>query len=179
MKYVEGQTLSALLKHGALPLERARQIRHAIVAALDYAHAQRLIHRDVKPGNVMLKPDRRAVLMDSGVAKLRDSNTDLTETGMAGTLSYAASEQITCSIGTDQRANIYALGVMTLQMLPGKLPFESGIGQLVFAHLNQPAPHPVLLCPQFPASTGAAIMQAISKQPAEYQSTAYTLVNQL
>jgi serine/threonine-protein kinase len=130
MEYIEGQSLSDLIKEkGALPMEMALKLIHEIAQALDFTHAHGFVHRDIKPSNIMLRETDKhsqpqAVLMDFGIARLLNANTRVTGTGLLGTLDYVAPEQITEAHEVDYHADIYALGVMSFQMLTGKLPFE-------------------------------------------------------
>src|SRR5207248_113111 len=105
--------------------EQALPILHDIANALDYAHQQGLVHRDVKTANIMLQhtasganeSSQRAVLMDFGIAKIMTGNTGLTRTGIIGTLDYIAPEQIVSAKEVDPRADVYALGVVAYRML--------------------------------------------------------------
>jgi hypothetical protein len=192
MEYIDGQPLNALLRAGALPIPTAHTILTDIAAALDCAHGLGIVHRDVKPGNVMIQRttrgragtdagdggEMRAILMDFGIAKLRDDgfSTTLTGTGMIGTLDYAAPEQITSARAVDPRADIYALGVVAYQLVTGHLPFEGTAAHVVFAHLQQPPPDPRAHCPVLSAAAAAAILQALSKDPADRFPTAGAFV---
>lgn len=188
MDYVEGQDLSERIKTTApLPLAQTVQIVRDIASALDYAHGEGLVHRDVKPSNIMLQaltrvansPNERAVLMDFGIVKLADATTALTNTGMVGTLEYAAPEQILSAHEVDHRADIYALGVVTYQMLTGELPFKGGVGQLVFAHLQQPPPDPHTLNNSLPFEVSQAVLRCMSKSPSDRFDRASDLASAL
>jgi serine/threonine protein kinase len=105
--------------------------------------------------------------MDFGIAKILDTNNQqLTQSGTFGTLDYIAPEQITTAREVDGRADLYALGVMVYQMLTGELPYKgSNAGQVLFGHLQQPAPDPRLLVPDLPSHVSAAIRKALEKNP--------------
>ncbi|MBI3160016.1 MAG: protein kinase [Chloroflexi bacterium] len=175
MEYIDGMDLSRLLRErGRLPLEEALSLLEDVASALDYAHQSGVIHRDIKPSNVMVEKvtasgggqNTRAVLMDFGVAKSYAAGTRLTQSGMIGTLDYIAPEQIQGAAGVDARADIYALGVMTFQLLTGRLPFEhNNPGAMVMAHLMQPQPDPRELAPNLPEGAALAIQRAMEKQP--------------
>ncbi len=183
MEYIPGQDLGHYLRiNGALIPSQARPLLRGIIEALDYAHQQNVVHRDVKPANVMLQPVTNVtpdsgpyhpILMDFGIAKLLDSGSGLTHTGTMGTLDYIAPEQIIASSSVDNRADIYALGIMTYQMLTGQLPFSGdNPGALVLAHLQRPVPDPRKIAPGLSAATSAAILRALAKEPADRFGTA-------
>jgi hypothetical protein len=183
MEYIEGHPLSDILhERRLLPLEEAIPLVNDIASALGYAHEQGVVHRDVKPSNIMLRqvssagsttPHQQAILTDFGLIKLAGSGSGLTQSGAIGTLAYMAPEQIMSAHQVDNRADIYSLGVMTYQMLTGKLPFASeNPAQLVFAHLQQPPPDPRAVCPDLPIHTAKMLMRAMAKDPRERPSTA-------
>ncbi|MCU0498968.1 MAG: serine/threonine protein kinase [Anaerolineae bacterium] len=174
MEYLEGTTLAECLEHGKLPLQQVQQILLEVASALDYAHERGLVHRDIKPSNIMLQkqPDgtERAILMDFGIVKLNTldgSGNALTRTGAIGTLEYSAPEQIMNSKTVDHRADLYALGVTAYQMLTGKPPFHGSLGEVVFAHLQQPPPDPSEVVSEIPPNIAYAVMRAMAKDPAD------------
>lgn len=175
MEYIDGYELGNAIKEcGKLPLDLAFSIIRDLASALDYAHTQGLVHRDVKPSNVMLRniktsayqEQQQAVLMDFGIAKIVNAQTRLTGTGIVGTLDYLAPEQIMSSREVDHRADIYALGVVLYQMLTGELPFnEKNAPQVIFGHLYKPAPDPRTISPDIPDNVAFAILRALAKNP--------------
>jgi serine/threonine-protein kinase len=173
MEYVEGEELGRKLKAGgALPLEDSRDILKGLASALDYAHERGFVHRDIKPSNVMLRRNRdgerwEAVLMDFGVAKVREAASGLTQTGAIGTIDYMAPEQIMAAKEVDQRADVYALGVMAYEMLTGERPYKGSAAQIMFAHLQQPPPDPRDMKDGISREAAQAIMQAMAKKPDE------------
>ncbi|MCP4541766.1 MAG: protein kinase [Chloroflexi bacterium] len=178
MEFIDGVDLSGYVREtGQIPLEQVLPLLQDIANALDYAHAEGVIHRDVKPSNVMLQKERggtRAILTDFGIAKIRASDTGVTKTGMMmGTLDYMAPEQVQGARKADGRADVYALAVMLYQMLTGALPFcGDNPGAVMLAHLQQPAPDPRLLVPELPENVAAAILRAMAKDPDARHSTA-------
>jgi serine/threonine-protein kinase len=187
LEYIEGQTLAEYLqKHKPLPLDTALPLLADVAAALDYAHAHHIVHRDVKPRNVMLRRSDggvRAVLMDFGIVKWVDGTASLggalTNGEMIGTVDYAAPEQITAANEIDARADIYALGVMAYAMLTGEMPYKGNVGQIIFAHLQQPPPDPRKCVPDLPEATAAAIIRCMAKKPDARFATAGAFVGQL
>lgn len=142
MEYVEGQPLDELLKSGEkLPLQEGLRILLGIGAALDHAHGKGVIHRDVKPGNIMIALDGQPKLMDFGIAKREDAS--LTQTGtFLGTPSYASPEQIREGI-VDNRSDIFSFGVMAFEVLTGKTPFPgSSINTILYKIVNEPPAMP-------------------------------------
>lgn len=176
MEYVDGPTLSSLMKQReVLPLDEARALIQDMAAALDYAHGRGLVHRDIKPSNILLRQNKdrmHAVLADFGIAHQPGHGEPLTRDGVMGTLEYIAPEQIIAAREVTAKADIYSLGIMAYQMLTGKLPFEGNPAQLVYGHLNQPAPDASKSVSDLPKSVGAAIMKALEKDPAHRYPTA-------
>jgi tRNA A-37 threonylcarbamoyl transferase component Bud32 len=174
MEYVPGQDLSSLLKRdGGLGLDKTRRIVREIANALDYAHAQGIIHRDIKPSNVILRAsDGMPILLDFGIAKIKGTESGITYTGMLGTLEYAAPEQIMSARSVEAGADIYALGVMTYHMLAGEVPFKGSVGQLVFAHLQEPAPDLLMSAPSTPPHVAAAVQRCMAKNVEDRYPTA-------
>ena len=177
MEYLSGPDLSNLLKQEkrlALPITVT--ILKGVGDALDYAHLHGLVHRDIKPSNVMLDSSttpERAVLTDFGIAKMTDAHTRITATGVLGTFDYIAPEQIQASAEVDGRADIYALGVMTYQMLTGHLPFERpNTGALLLAHLSAPPPDAREQVRDLPRHVAYSIQRAMAKKPRDRYATA-------
>jgi hypothetical protein len=173
MPFVSGKTLTEYLReHGRLSLDEAAAILRAVGDALSAAHAVGLVHRDIKPDNIMLEgPNRHLLLMDFGIAKTGQTpgGVGLTATGMVmGTPLYMSPEQATADPSIDTRSDIYSLGVLAYQLFTGQLPFN---GDSIFAVLNQhlttPVPEPRTLRPEIPAKLSAALRRAMAKKPAE------------
>ena len=182
MDYLDGQDLSTVLEQEErLDLATTTRWICDLAMALDVAHADGLVHRDIKPSNVMIvdRDDaKHAVLMDFGVTKLKNANT-LTGTGAIGTIGYMAPEQILDARTVDIYADIYALGVLTYEMLLGERPFTGGAGQVMFAHIQQPPPDPRDTDSSVPRSIAKAIMMALAKDPSERFSSAGAFADML
>jgi serine/threonine-protein kinase len=181
MAYVEGADLRGLLRQeGRLEPERALDLIEQVADALDAAHAAGLVHRDVKPGNILLAggPDgEHAYVCDFGLARHVSSVSSLTsERGFVGTIDYVPPEQI--EGGTvDGRADLYSLGCVLYECLTGAGPFdrESELSVL-FAHLNDPAPRLTDLRPDLPEAFDAVFETALAKSPDDRYSTCGELV---
>lgn len=169
MEMLSGPDLNSLLRQEKrIPLENTIGILRSVADALDYAHRNGFVHRDIKPSNVMLDSSTipsRAVLTDFGIARMIDAHTRITNTaGMLGTFDYMSPEQIHASADVDGHADIYALGVMTYQLLTGHLPFERpDTGAILLAHLNAPPPDARERVAEIPRATARAIQKAMSK----------------
>ncbi|MFN8525362.1 MAG: bifunctional serine/threonine-protein kinase/formylglycine-generating enzyme family protein [Chloroflexota bacterium] len=137
LELIEGTTLHDRLAQ-PLPFSDVDRIVTGVAAALDYAHSNQLVHRDVKPGNVLLSEDGRVVLSDFGIAKLLDSATALTG-NVIGTPEYMSPEQINGS-DIDGRSDIYSLGVMLYRMLTGRAPFSGAPMAVLHQHMTAPPP---------------------------------------
>lgn len=166
MEYIDGDDISLQLKRGKkYDTETATTIMAQVCEALDMAHARGYVHRDIKPSNIMLRENGAAVLMDFGVTKVGDTSLGLTGTGMVGTITYMAPEQIKAAKDVDHHADIYALGVMLYEMLTGQQPFTGGPAQVLFAHIQQPAPDPRKVDDTMPDAIADSILKALEKEP--------------
>ncbi len=177
MELLSGPDLNNLLKREKqISLPKTVDLLKGVADALDYAHQQGLVHRDIKPSNVMLDASTnppRAVLTDFGIAKISDAHTRITSSGILGTFDYMSPEQIQASAKVDGRADVYALGVMTYQMLTGCLPFERpNTGAVLLAHLNAPPPDAREITRDLPRRAAYAIQQAMAKDPENRFATA-------
>jgi serine/threonine-protein kinase len=166
MACVDGSDLKSLLVgEGRLPLRRVLRIVAQIASALDAAHARGLVHRDVKPANILVGADDRAFLSDFGVVKDLAAN-GITRTGsFVGTIAYSAPEQIE-GRDVDARADQYALACVLYECLVGTSPFhrESGVAMLN-AHLHTPPPKLTKAAPDVPAALEPVLAKALSKSP--------------
>ncbi|MFJ9367283.1 serine/threonine-protein kinase [Nocardia sp. NPDC101769] len=149
MQYVDGSDVAQLLRDGPLPVGRAVWIVTETAAALDYAHGHGVLHRDVKPANILLtdasrgEPER-VLLADFGIAKALDETGGFTRSGMLlASLQYAAPEQFDIGVAVDHRVDVYALGATLYRMLTGALPYPGSTpAQLMYGHLSLPIPKP-------------------------------------
>ena len=172
MRLVEGTDLRALIAaQGHLEARRAARIVNQVGAALDAAHARGLVHRDVKPPNVLLARGDHVYLSDFGLAKEADSKSDLTRAGsIVARAEYVAPEQIV-NERVDARADVYALGCLLFEALTGEAPYAKGQGAPGLAHLQAPVPSVVERRPDLPREFDAVVRRAMAKRPSErYQS---------
>src|SRR5919199_1415298 len=171
LEHIDGPTLADVMDAG-LDDARIPDLLDQVAAGLDYAHARGVIHRDVKPGNVLIGDDGRAVLTDFGLAWLLEGAHLTLTGGVIGTPEYMSPEQATGE-PIDHRSDVYALGVVLYEMLVGERPFvaETPIGVLL-KHLREPAPSVLDARPELPAAVGAVLDRALRKAPAERFSSA-------
>lgn len=165
MELVPGETVEQRIARGPLDLTAATGITTQVLSALSYAHARGIIHRDVKPANIMVTPAGLVKVMDFGIAAGALARR-LTRTGLAvGSLYYMSPEQIR-AMPVDSRSDIYSLGITLYEMLVGRRPFEGANDfEVMRAHLEQQPPPVSAWNPQLPGSLAATISRAIAKQP--------------
>jgi len=166
VEYVPGGSLAPRMRSGPLSAEAALTYLHGIADALDYAHKHGIVHRDVKPANVLLGPDDNPILADFGLAKLMESSSIKSLTGVTtGTPAYMAPEQVTGS-QVGPAADRYSLAVIAYQMLTGSLPFEEGgVLEVMYAQVHkEPAP-PSMLDHTLPAKVDGVILRGMAKEP--------------
>jgi serine/threonine-protein kinase len=174
MRYIEGTDLgSHLAREGTLPPEHASKICAQIAEALDAAHDRGLIHRDVKPGNILLDPHDRAYLTDFGLIRRTQLHTDITKTGQfMGTIDYVAPEQIKGG-EIDGRADVYSLGCVLYECLTGSAPFHRDTEvATIYAHLEETAPIASSERPAISPVLSAVVAKAMAKRPEDRFSTA-------
>ncbi|MEV0679081.1 serine/threonine-protein kinase [Actinosynnema sp. NPDC050436] len=174
MRLVEGQDLGELAAAGPLSPERAVRIVAQVAGALDAAHADGVVHRDVKPSNVLVTPDDFAYLVDFGIARdLLPRGADATASGvLVGTLDYMAPERFG-SGAVDGRADVYALACVLYACVTGQRPFAAdGVAAQIWAHLHQVPPSAALLNPAVPAAVDEVIRRGMAKNPADRHQTA-------
>ncbi len=161
---VEGETLAHRLRRGPMAPGEAVAVAVDVCHALEAAHARGLIHRDVKPGNVMLLPDGRVKVVDFGIARAAGSDT-LTGTGVVlGSTAYLAPEQASGQ-PVDERADLYALGCVLYEMLTGAVPFSADTPvATMYRHVNEDPPPPSSIRPA-PAGLEAVVMRCLEKLP--------------
>jgi YVTN family beta-propeller protein len=177
MRYVRGTDLKSLVRaEGPLAVARVVSILTQAASALDAAHAEALVHRDVKPGNILLTSDHHVYLSDFGLTKRTTSDSGLTATGQfVGPLDYAAPEQFEGK-PLDARTDVYSLGCVLYECLTGEPPFKAeNEAALVYAHLLRAPPKPTELRPALPAGLDDVVATAMAKRPDERYDSAGAL----
>jgi serine/threonine-protein kinase len=173
MRYVDGEDLRTELQHeGRLEPERAARLVAQIAAALDAAHARGLVHRDVKPANVLLTPEDHVYLTDFGLTKRVVTDPDATKTGeLVGSLNYVAPEQIRGE-PVSPRTDVYGLGCLLFHVLTGRVPFPlEGNEAKLWAHVSEPPPLASSAAPAVPRAFDQVVARAMQKRPEDrYQS---------
>jgi serine/threonine protein kinase len=166
MEFVAGGTLKRRLTGTSFNWKRAASLAIGIGQALAYAHSHSIVHRDVKPGNVLLPRDNWPLLADFGLAKIKQSGHGLTDPGVSlGTPAYTSPEQ---ALGdpVDHRADIYALGVVLFEMATGRVPYQASRPfEVLLMHISEPAPRPRALVPDLPEDLERIILKALEKDP--------------
>ena len=145
MEFVDGENLKDVLeREGKLAERRALEITAAVAAALEHAHAQNIVHRDIKPGNIFIGKDGTPKLGDLGLAKEIRTDHSITQAGIpVGTPYYISPEQVRGQEDIDQRADLYAVGATLYRMVAGDVPYDGPTGAVVMTrHLNDPVPDP-------------------------------------
>ena len=175
MKLIEGSSLAAMLESrpaNRLDVDEATRIVRDVLGALDYAHRQGIVHRDVKPSNVLVDRGGRVWLFDFGIA-LAMGEQRRTRTGLTiGTAAYMSPEQITHPRAIDHRSDVYSVGCLFYELLTGRPPFlpnEDGVDNTDFAlqqaHVKKPPVSPRARVPSIPPALDALIMKALAKNP--------------
>src|SRR5437016_3569325 len=180
MEYVEGESLSARLNHGPIPVADALNYLDQVLNALSYAHNRHVIHRDIKPANMMLTPEGVVKLMDFGIARTQGESNKLTATGSTlGSLNYMSPEQVKGE-ATDERSDLYSLGISLYEMVTGKRPFEEDNDySIMAAHLRKQPTPPSALRPELPGGLSEIILRAMAKDPEKRFQSADQLCNAL
>jgi Serine/threonine protein kinase len=172
MEYVEGRTLREVINRGIVTSDQAAQIGADIAKALAAAHRAGVVHRDIKPGNVLITPTGQVKVADFGIARANGTGEGLTRTGaVMGTATYFSPEQAQ-GLAVDRRSDIYSLGVVLYEMVTGAVPFvgDSAVS-VAYLHVREPVTAPSERQPDLPPALEAIILTCLAKDPADrYQS---------
>ena len=183
MQYLSGGSLAAVIGREA-PMTAARvvELLRPIAEALDFAHDQGFVHRDVKPGNIIFDDPRRPVLVDFGLVRAAEGTTYLSLSGrMPGTVQYAAPEQLSALRAQEvgPATDVYALGIVAYQMLTGQVPFDGDTAAVIGSQLNDPPPAPRRLNSAIPEPVEQVVLQALAKDPTQRPARALAFVENL
>jgi hypothetical protein len=180
MRYVEAGTLKDRMAQGPLPLDEVDRLIGQIGGALDYAHRLGVIHRDIKPGNVLMDAQGDTFLTDFGLARMIEATQQLTGSGVGvGTPAYMSPEQGQ-GVKVDHRSDIYSLGVILYEMVTGRVPYEAETPMaVVIKHITDPLPLPRTVAPNVPEPIERVILKALAKTPADRFQTAGELLQAL
>ncbi|HAL61541.1 MAG TPA: hypothetical protein DCP08_03930 [Chloroflexi bacterium] len=165
MRYVEGETLKTVLRRGPLPLRRILEVLRPAGEALAYAHSQGVLHRDMKPSNIMETPEGEVILTDFGLARMmEDVDAAFSREVMVGTPQYISPEQARGE-ELDRGTDIYSLGVVLFEMLTGRVPFEGDTAQAIIRdQIFSPPPRPSQLAPTIPETVERVVLKALAKE---------------
>ncbi|MGW5065350.1 protein kinase domain-containing protein [Streptomyces cyaneofuscatus] len=174
MEYVEGQPLGSVLaddirQYGAMPADKALKVTADVLAALETSHEMGLVHRDIKPGNVMMTKRGVVKVMDFGIARAMQSGvTSMTQTGMVvGTPQYLSPEQA-LGRGVDARSDLYSVGIMLFQLLTGRIPFDADSPlAIAYAHVQEEPVAPSAINRSVTPAMDALVARALKKNPNE------------
>ncbi|MFF4040882.1 protein kinase [Streptomyces sp. NPDC001816] len=182
MEYIEGRPLGSVLdadvrQYGAMPADKALKVTADVLAALEISHEMGLVHRDIKPGNVMMTKRGVVKVMDFGIARAMQSGvTSMTQTGMVvGTPQYLSPEQA-LGRGVDARSDLYSVGIMLFQLVTGRLPFDADSPlAIAYAHVQEEPVAASSINRSLPPAVDALIARALKKNPNERFPTAESM----
>ncbi|CAN5908103.1 hypothetical protein BH11MYX3_BH11MYX3_43450 [soil metagenome] len=185
MQLIDGEPLDRILETGPVSPVRTLRIARLVASALSETHAADVVHRDLKPTNIVWRRDRngddRITLVDFGIAVCKPGNADatrLTTNGVIGTPHYMSPEQAHGEV-VDHRADLYALGCIMFELLTGRPPFEGSGFEVLLAHLGRPIPAPSEKQPDVPEVVDRLVMHLMAKKPEDRPRSADELVEQI
>ncbi|RMG84863.1 MAG: serine/threonine protein kinase, partial [Chloroflexi bacterium] len=171
MAYVDGGSLEERIKQGPMDVHEVDKLLKEVASALDYAHRKGIIHRDIKPGNILLDSEGHALLADFGIVKMVGGEGNLTGSGVIGTPAYMAPEQAQ-GMDIDHHVDIYALGVVVYEMLTGHQPYNAETPmKILLKHISDPVPNVLQARRDLPPALGDVMDRVLAKEPQlRYQS---------
>jgi serine/threonine protein kinase len=178
MKFIEGETLKARLERGQIPQSEIQTIVEAVGAALSYAHKQGILHRDMKPSNVLLADDGHIYLADFGLARIAQSGeSTLTSDMILGTPQYISPEQALGKKDLDEGTDIYSFGVMLYELVVGKVPFSADTPfSIIHDHIYSPLPMPHTVNPAVSEDVERVLLKTLSKERGDRYKDVKSLV---
>ncbi len=179
LKYVNGKSLQDRLIKGALPQTEILQVASAVGAALQHAHQSKILHRDVKPSNILLDQEEKIYITDFGLAKLISDEPGITtDPKPLGTPYYISPEQAAGMKRLTEGTDIYSFGVVLYELCVGKVPFEGDTLTIIHNHIFEPLPLPTSLKPDLPTAVERVLLRALAKNPNERFRTVKALVDE-
>jgi serine/threonine-protein kinase len=177
MRYMSGGSLAERTQNRSQSLSVIAHIIQRVATALDYAHTRGVVHRDLKPGNILFDEHNNAYISDFGIAKLTQAATKITNSGIIGTPTHMSPEQARGE-SVDGRSDIYSLGVILFEMLSGKTPYEAttALG-MAFKHATYPVPHILKVNPNLPAGVEKIIEKVMAKERDRRYNSGLELAN--
>ena len=176
MRFMAGGSLADRLSQGPLPLPEVARIMAAIAPGLDVAHQRGVVHRDLKPGNILFDEHDNPYVADFGIAKLVEGSAAYTGTAIVGTPAYMSPEQAHGNVTLDGRSDVYALGAMAYELLAGQPPYQADTPlSLAMAHILEPVPHVREAVPGLPAEVDRVLSRAMAKDREQRFATASAL----
>lgn len=169
MKYIEGITLKARLNQGPLTKQDALKLVEAVAKALTYAHERGVLHRDVKPSNILLSPDGSIYLADFGLARMAEAGAStLSKDVMLGTPQYISPEQAKGNVDLHEGTDVYSFGVVLYELVVGRVPFNADTPfSIIHDHIYTPLPLPTSVNPNVPEVTERILLKSLAKDPAD------------
>ena len=180
MEYVQQGSLKDQLKRQPMPWANVVNLMIPVADALSYAHGHGIVHRDVKPSNILLPASDWPLLADFGLVKLAQAEEALTKAGTSmGTPAYVAPEQARGD-EVDRRSDVYSLGIILFELITGRLPFDyPNPNKMLLAHISEPAPNPRTFNPDCPATLEKVILTCLQKEPADRYATMTEVITAL
>ncbi len=177
MRLMPGGSLADRIDNGPIPLAEAGAILGRIASALDYAHRHGVVHRDLKPGNILFDQQGASYLADFGIAKLLEAKVNFTGSSIIGTPAYISPEQVQGNVAVDGRSDIYSLGAILFEILTGLMPYKAETPlQVLMQHAMAPPPRILEANSGLPAYVQDVIDQAMAKDPNQRFTTASAMV---
>ena len=169
LELVDGEPLEEVLRREPMTPRRVAELGRSLALALEHVHERGIVHRDVKPNNVLIEPDGNPRLVDFGLARIPEDTTQLTRPGdVLGTPAYMAPEQALGLKDVDARSDVYGLGALLYAMLVGREPFPgTGVAEVIQRVCHDELTPPRRLRPEVPAAVDAAVVRAMAKDPAQ------------
>jgi predicted Ser/Thr protein kinase len=178
MKYIEGETLKARLRQSPLTKQEALEIVQAVGNALTYAHERGVLHRDVKPSNILLSPDGAIYLADFGLARMAEAGAStLSKDVMLGTPQYISPEQAKGNLELRESTDVYSFGVVLYELVVGRVPFNADTPfSIIHDHIYTPLPLPSQVNPNVPEVTERVLLKSLAKDPSDRFQSVEALV---